>query len=231
MEQIVTLPCVDESEKTTPVLSVEEVVALEKQIAEEGTSLYELMQRAGYALAQTAQDFVTDSNNIVILAGSGNNGGDGWVAAKTLAGSGWKVTLVSKTDSEELTAEPAHTAALEAKASKSFDIVIDPNQSDLEQLLQSADIIIDAILGTGFSYSEVREPYATWIKLCNETHRNGVSTLSADCPSGLNAQTGKAAKQCINADITVTMLAPKCGLLLPEAKRFVGKVLLAPLGM
>lgn len=230
MKQIVTLPCIDGAERTAPVLSVDEVIALEQRIAAKDTSLYELMQQAGHALAKTVQGSIENPGPIVVLAGSGNNGGDGWVAAQVLADAGYQVILVSKTAPEEMAAEPARTAALEAASHDSFDIAINPDQAQLRDLLQSTELIIDAILGTGFAHTEVRSPYAKWIKAANiAREKSHIPIISADCPSGLNAQTGKAAIQCIKADVTVTMLAPKCGLLEPEAESFVGKLLLAPL--
>lgn len=230
MEQTVALPCIDGTERTIPVLNVDEVIALEQQIAEEGTSLYELMQRAGHALAKAVQETVAEPGSVVILAGSGNNGGDGWVAAQALADAGYRVTVISKTDPADLTAEPARTAALEAKAKNSFAIALNPNQIQLRKLFQSGDLIIDAILGTGFAHSEVRSPYAEWIEIANAVREEShTPVISADCPSGLNAQTGNPANQCITADITVTMLASKRGLLEPTAQSFVGKLVLAPL--
>lgn len=230
LEKTITLPCVDGNDRKVDVLSVDEVIALEHRIAEEGTSLYELMHRAGRSLAEVAEEQLKASGRIVVLAGSGNNGGDGWVGAQILADAGYQVTLISKSDPTDLSAEPARTSAIEARESRSFDTIINPGRPQLESLLKAAEVLIDAILGTGFAHDNVRLPYEEWIELANETH-NEFSTpiISADCPSGLNAQTGEAASRCIIADTTVTMLAPKCGLLESEALPFVGKLILAPL--
>jgi NAD(P)H-hydrate epimerase len=74
-------------------------------------------------------------------------------------------------------------------------------------------------------------PYSTWIKACNSTQGESHHpfVIAADCPSGLNAQTGIAAATCIKADETVTMLKAKTGLTSPSAKTYVGKLLIAPL--
>ena len=131
---------------------------------------------------------------------------------------------------EELTAEPARTAALESASTGSFDLAIAPSDAELAWLLNNADVIVDAILGTGFAHDRVREPYATWIRLANEAHRkHGVRIVAADCPSGLSAQTGATASECIAADETVTMIVPKTGLLESQAYPYVGTLLLAPL--
>lgn len=230
MTQLIDVQCVDGDIAQAPVLDVADVVALEQRIARDGTSLLELMTRAGTSLARAIEAHAVPGTTIVILAGSGNNGGDGWVAARALAAADRNVTLVSKVVPEELTAEPARTAALESASTGSFDLAIAPSDVELARLLDNADVIVDAILGTGFAHDQVREPYATWIRQANGAHRkHGVRIVAADCPSGLSAQTGATANECIAADETVTMIVPKTGLLESQARPYVGTLLLAPL--
>lgn len=230
MQRTIDVQCVDGDIAQAPVLDVADVVALEQRIARDGTSLLELMTRAGTTLARAVKVHAVPGAAVVILAGSGNNGGDGWVAARALAAADRNVTLVSKTAPEELTAEPARTAALESASIGSFDLAIAPSDAELARLLENADVIVDAILGTGFAHDRVREPYATWICLTNEAHNDhGTPLVAADCPSGLNAQTGATASECIAADETVTMIVPKTGLLESQARPYVGTLLLAPL--
>lgn len=224
--------------KPVPVMDVAEVVALEQRIAQEGTSLYTLMTRAGKAVAEAVCQHAPVGSYVVVLAGSGNNGGDGWVAAEDLAEQGYNVVLVTKAPAAEIKAEPAKTAALKAEEAGSFRVEVDPGRGAIEEELKRADVVVDAILGTGFSYSEVREPYASWIVLANEVcgRKSECSDkgadevawlIAVDCPSGLNAQTGAPAQACIRADETITMLAVKKGLLVPEAAPYVGQLRLA----
>lgn len=230
MTQLIDLQCVDGGMAQAPVLDVAGVVALEQRIAQDGTSLLELMTRAGSALAHAAQAHAAPGATVVILAGSGNNGGDGWVAARALAATGRSVTLVSKAAANEVTAQPARTAALESASTGSFDLAIAPSDAELAWLLDNADVIVDAILGTGFAHDQVREPYATWIRLANAARNDhGTRIVAADCPSGLNAQNGATASDCVMADETVTMIVPKTGLLESQARPYVGTLLLAPL--
>lgn len=230
MQRTIDIQCVDGDIAQAPVLDVADVVALEQRVARDGTSLFDLMTRAGTALARAVEAHAVPGATIVILAGSGNNGGDGWVAARALAAADRNVTLVSKVVPEELTAEPARTAALESASTGSFDLAIAPSDAELARLLDNADVIVDAILGTGFVHDQVREPYATWIRQANGAHRkHGVRIVAADCPSGLSAQTGATASECIAADETVTMIVPKTGLLESQARPYVGALLLAPL--
>ncbi len=94
MPEFITLPCVDGTEREARVLDVAEVVALEQRIVSEGISLLELMTRAGSALAQAVERAVPDGR-VVVLAGSGNNSGDGWVAAAKLAKAGRGALIVA----------------------------------------------------------------------------------------------------------------------------------------
>ena len=240
------------------VLDVNQVIALERSIADSGTSLLTLMNRAGRALAKSARDTfasrkkkltdVSDSETdipihasvsntskeiprVTILCGMGNNGGDGWVAAEELASAGRSVSVVTPCVADQLTAEPARSAALAACAAlpKSAQIVVSPDKEKLQSILESTDIIIDAILGTGFSGSEVRAPFDAWIHAANAQREQGTLTIAADVPSGLSAQTGKAAQPCMKADLTVTMMTLKPGLITPYAFAFCGDVHVAPL--
>lgn len=205
---------------------------------------------------------------IAILCGSGNNGGDGWVAARELARAGCAVDLVTKRPAGEISAEPAHEQALltEAIASepantpgaglrqtasssqtaasvptasqttaaqhaepRAIAIHVSPSCDELACLLAAADVIVDAILGTGFSGDSVLAPYDKWIRLANEQRARGARIVAADVPSGLSAQTGKAAEPCLKAHETVTMIASKPGLKTPYAFAFCGTVRVAPL--
>lgn len=230
MQDFVVLPCVDGVQREARVLNVDEVVALERRIASEGTPLLELMTRAGAALAQVAEKMTAPGERVVVLAGSGNNGGDGWVAASQLAEAGRDVVLATKAAPEALGAEPARTAAMDAAARGGFEMLVAPDRQGLSEALDGAVAIVDAILGTGFAHDQVREPYGWWIQLANAARSgSGAAMVAADCPSGLNAQTGAAARGCVKADVTITMLAPKSGLLGAAARPYVGTLVLAPL--
>ena len=198
-----------------PALDVCDVVSLEQAIAATGTPLAELMDRAGLALAHRVRRLAHDpAQRIAVLCGSGNNGGDGWVAADELARHGYDVTIVTAKEPGELRAQPARDAALAVSPS-----------IPRTRTVPAADVIVDAILGTGFNGAEVKEPYASWIREANRQHELGALVVAADVPSGLSAQTGVAANPCIAADATVTMIVPKPGL----DPALCGTVYIAPL--
>lgn len=229
MQRFASVRCADGTTRRAPVLAAAEVVALEQRIASEGTSLLELMTRAGCALAEAAGTAAPAGSRVAVLAGPGNNGGDGWVAASRLAEAGCDVVLATKAPAEELRAEPARTAALDALSHGGFEVLAAPGRRQLAEALRGACVVVDAILGTGFAHDEVREPYGWWIQLANEARQGGARIVAADCPSGLNAQTGTPAAPCMTADETVTMLALKAGLLEPAARPYIGEITLATL--
>ena len=224
------LPHLHEMQPVT--LDVPDVVALEQAIASAGTPLSELMDRAGLAIAHRIHSAWPDAR-VAALCGNGNNGGDGWVAARELACWGHKVTIVSAREPEALTAQPAHDASMAAQselAKGGHTILTNPEPDALGAALGEADVIIDAILGTGFAGDAVKEPFAGWIRQANERReRDARIIIAADVPSGLNAQTASAADPCVTADETITMMVLKPYLGQMGAERFCGHVHIAPL--
>ena len=252
-----------------PLLDVPDVVRLEQAIAEAGTPLSTLMDRAGAWIAhraiariealrdnmekptETNQTSETndrscphpsdepraghdgarrracDASKIVVLCGNGNNGGDGWVAARILADASLPVSIVCAKEPHDLRAQPAHDAAIEALTAleeHGARVLVSPDPPALESELQSAAVIIDAILGTGFSGGSVAAPFDAWIEATVRARNAGAFIIAADVPSGLSAQTGRAVRPCIKADETVTMLAMKPGLSTPFAFAWAGTV-------
>lgn len=199
------------------VLSVEETKRLEDIIEREGTSKAELMELAGEFAAQEAEKL--EPSSVLILCGYGNNGGDGWVAAELLEQKGVEVTVVSPVEPDELK-QPLARHVARRTASSEVEVVIAPSRADLEELIEKADLVLDAILGTGFS-GEPRLPFSIWIDTLNDLSPH---IMAIDVPSGLNAQTGEAAESCVRADMTVTMIAPKIGLYCGDGPACVGEL-------
>ena len=211
-----------------PVLEVSQVVALERAIAEAGTPLDALMRRAGRFLAFEAckaLEGMEGAKEIVILCGSGNNGGeylDRW---------GIPVCLVTAVEPAALTVEPARAAALRATASLSAhsQVVLAPTDAEVSALLNGASLAIDALLGTGFAHDTVKAPFDGWIRALNAARDRGTFVVAADVPSGLSAQTGRAVKDVVRADLTVTMIVPKPGLTAGDGPAHCGRVVVAPI--
>ena len=206
-----------------PVLNIDDVKRVEVALTREGVSVSELMHRAGLAAAQEVLE-LGEMDNVVVLAGMGNNGGDGWVAAEALRAQGANVTVVSPVEPDALPGDlPRQVAQSAVRAGAS--VLVGPSRDELDDLLATADVALDCMLGTGF-HGEVRAPFDIWIECLNAS---AARVVSVDVPSGLSAQTGLAAEACVVADMTVTMLALKPGLLTDDGRDVCGAIVVAPL--
>ena len=206
-----------------PVLNIEDVKCVEVALTREGVSVSELMHRAGYAAAREVVE-LGDVDNVVILTGLGNNGGDGWVAAEALHARGANVKVVTPIEPDELAGDLARQVAQSAIRA-GVSTLVGPSRDELEDLLSTADVVLDCMLGTGF-HGEVRAPFDIWIECVNACPAR---VVSVDVPSGLSGQTGHAASSCVVADMTVTMLALKPGLLSDDGRDVCGAIVVAPL--
>ena len=206
-----------------PVLNVEDIRAVEQRLADVGVSVSELMHRAGGAAAQEVLR-LGDVSHVAVLAGLGNNGGDGWVAAEELKAKGVSVKVVSPCDPDDLHSDLARIVAKGA-AEAGVDYVVGPARDELDELLADCDAVIDAMLGTGFHDAPVA-PFSIWIDALNAS---GTRVVSVDVPSGLSAQTGHAPGAVVVADVTITMLALKPGLLSDDGRDVCGSIVVAPL--
>ncbi|MDM8300315.1 NAD(P)H-hydrate dehydratase [Collinsella tanakaei] len=200
-----------------PILSTEEVVRLEDIIERQGTSKAELMEHAGEFVATLALGY--EPHEVVVLAGFGNNGGDGWVAADILQQRGIHVVVVTPVEPNEIPSALARHVARRT-AGREVTVVVGPSRDELAELMEKADVVIDSILGTGF-HGAVRPPFSIWIPTVNELAKH---VISVDVPSGLDAQTGVVEDCCIRADKTATMIAPKIGLYSADGPSYVGEL-------
>lgn len=207
-----------------PVLNVEDVRQVEAELTKVGVSISELMHRAGAAAADEALRMGDAVRSVCVLCGLGNNGGDGWVAAERLRMRGIKVQVVTPVEPDEIRGDLARVVAKSAEAS-GVEVIVAPPKNQLAELLAQADVVIDAMLGTGFR-GELRPPFDIWIECVNAS---GARVLSVDVPSGLSAQTGLATSRCVIADTTVTMLVLKPGLLSDMGRDASGSIVVAPL--
>lgn len=206
-----------------PVLNVEDVRQVEQALTKEGVSLSELMRRAGAAAAQEVSR-VEGTSSVVVFVGFGNNGGDGWVAAERLQSRGYKVNVITPVEPEQVKSNLAHIVAVNA-ARANVPILVSPPREQIEELLSSTDVILDAMLGTGF-HGDPKAPFDIWIDCIN---MSAARVVAADVPSGLSAQTGHASPTTVVADETVTMLSLKPGLLSDEGRDVCGTIVVAPL--
>lgn len=206
-----------------PVLNVEDVRRVEQGLKHEGVSLMELMRRAGTSAAHEVIQ-LGDVSGVVVLTGFGNNGGDGWVAAEELLKAGISVRVVSPLAPSDLKGDLAPVVARSA-VDAGVPVVIAPPRADLAKLLDDADVVLDAMLGTGF-HGKPTAPFDIWIDVVNESDTR---VVAVDVPSGLSAQTGMAPGAVVNADVTCTMIALKPGLISDVGRDVCGTIVVAPL--
>ena len=189
-----------------------------------------LMENAGRAVAATAESILEGCSNkrIVVFAGKGNNGGDGFVAARTLLDRGAQVTVI-------LLAEPAaysgdalvQLEVLEKCHPFIFTLCTEQDWDKAAIAGELADLVIDGLLGTGFR-GELSPDYARAAELINSL---AAPVLAIDIPSGVEPDTGKAAQGAVNADVTVTLAAPKPGLYLYPGAEHAGEIMVAEIGI
>lgn len=183
----------------------------EKKSEKYGVSLSALMDNAGFCLAEKIKNigYSQFRRRVLFLCGNGNNGGDGFVAAKILSRSGFEVSVML------LCAEPKTDLAKSAFGNMPKEIEICEN-ADIE----SFDIVCDCVFGTGFRGSlptEISEVF-------ERVNSLNCIKIACDLPSGVNALTGEADKNTIRCDETVTFHSAKLGMLLSPAREYCGKI-------
>jgi NAD(P)H-hydrate epimerase len=185
-----------------------------------------LMENAGI---NTVMAILNDTGSVTfkkvyVFCGDGNNGGDGFVIARHLKSEGALVNIIFCGDEKKLTSE----SMINYEAAKYYGIEIFKVSSikDLEQITDNivdADIIIDALIGTGLK-SEVKELIARVIVFINNL---GKYTVSVDIPSGIDADTGNVMGVAVRANLTVTFGLPKIGTTIYPGLEYVGKLVVS----
>lgn len=178
-----------------------------------------LMERAGVAMAEIALEVFAPARALVV-AGGGNNGGDGFVIARELHRAGVEVAVLATKD--EYAGDPATN--FETLRSLGVRFV---GAEDLEGELERADLVVDALLGTGFS-GEVREKEAGLIQGMNGS---AAPVLAVDVPSGVDGATGEVAGEAVRADLTVCAHAAKVGCVISPGREHAGEVAVADIGI
>ncbi len=189
-----------------------------------------LMENAGRGAAEAILTAFPDlrKKRVVIIAGKGNNGGDGFVIARHLMNRGIPVKVILLTDPKSLRgdAETNHYILYRMKG----EILPVPSSKDYQKVkrdVEKADLLIDAIFGTGLD-AEVRGYYREVIDHLNTLHK---PIVAIDIPSGLNANTGKPLGAAIRATLTVTFGLPKVGLLISPGTDYAGTLKVIDIGI
>jgi NAD(P)H-hydrate epimerase len=196
------------------------------RIEENGNSIFGMrrflmMENAGHGIADfIAQRFKKlEDKRIVALCGTGNNGGDSFVASRHLAGYGARITVVLLGSPSDLRSEEARLNWGIIERMDSIEIIFGKELTDeVKGRIAEARIILDSIFGTGIK-GEIREPYASTIDTIN---RSKAYILAVDVPSGFDPNTGQIHDKCVMADATITFHRIKVGL--TKGRKYTGPV-------
>jgi len=189
-----------------------------------------LMENAGAEVAREVVKVIGDiaDKKVYFFTGKGNNGGDGYVAARHLYNQGAKVKVFLLGTKEEVTGDAR--VNLDVLDRMNIDIVELTSERDWDKAriaISFADCIVDALLGTGFR-GELSKPFAQAIEMINAA---GKPVIAIDLPSGVNADTGQVPDIAVKATATVTLGLPKLGLLLYPGADCVGKLSVSDIGI
>lgn len=198
-----------------------------KVAAAQGIEMYSLMESAGGAVFSLLRFLWPKAAKVLVLCGKGNNGGDGFICARQLHQVAIDVVVLSLVAKNELKGD-ALKAYLQLE--QSGVEVMQAGELALADYIQqdsSAEIIVDSLFGIGF-HGQLNEGSEALIRAIN-CHQAAV--ISVDLPSGLCADSGTANPVAVNANVTVTFIALKQGLLTGQAADYVGRLYLAELGV
>jgi NAD(P)H-hydrate epimerase len=205
-----------------------------RAVEEYGMSGLVLMENAGRGVADKLCEWLPKTAALtphpslltLVCCGKGNNGGDGFVVARHLDLRSLPVKVLLLADPGELTGDAAANFLVLTKSDVPIEVFADPERGRLDRQLAAAGWIVDALLGTGAT-GEPRFPYDVAIDRINTS---GKPVCAVDLPSGLDCDTGQAARQTIRAKHTCTFVAAKPGFSAPGADRFTGEVHVLDIG-
>ncbi len=214
------------------VIKVRDMYIVEENARALGISSLQMMEVAGKSIADVVAKYVGYGKKIVVVCGLGNNGGDGFVAARYLSCRGYDVSVALLGDPKDIRTDEARRNWSILQLMNYIEKVVIKEVDDLpvlKSLLVNADCVVDAILGIGVR-GTVRGLYAKCIELINSIREERkIPIVSVDVPSGLSADTGEVLGQAVKATVTVTFHKVKEGLL--KAKEYCGDVIVVDIGI
>ncbi|MBN1256651.1 MAG: NAD(P)H-hydrate epimerase [Planctomycetes bacterium] len=212
----------------TPALCCAAVRELDRATIEDyGLPGICLMENAGIGATAVALEMLAGNKNqkTLILAGRGNNGGDGYVVARGLLEMGYPVTIALLSNPEGLRGDALSNYTILTDAGVEVEAVPD-NPERIAELLAGRDLVIDAIFGTGIKGKLTGMARST----VEAVNASGLPVLALDIPSGLNGDTGEVLGVAVKATRTVTFAAVKEGLIKGQGSEHCGGITLADIG-
>lgn len=206
------------------VVSCDEMKRIEARAAASGISYEQMMENAGQAAANVIQERETTTERFaLIVCGKGNNGGDGYVVARRLKGSGFRV-IILQTEGDPVTPESMQNLT----SCKELDIPVFQALGKAAAFLESVSFfVVDAVYGTGFHRplpDQARE-IARWIR-----QKEGM-VYALDIPSGIEGDSGEAAEDAVHADVTIAFHRRKPAHCTQKAAPYLGEVVVVPIGI
>jgi len=195
-----------------------------KAIEKYGISGLVLMENAGLKVFNNLKNIYPKLMNkeVIVIAGSGNNGGDGFVVARHLYNYGVKVKVILLCSFNKIKGDAKINLNTIDKMGIELIEIMTFKIEEIEEILSVSDIIIDAILGTGLQ-GMVIGLKAKMIDIINKSEKE---IVAIDIPSGLNADTGHVGGNCVKASYTITLALPKIGLMIYPGVNYAGKLII-----
>jgi NAD(P)H-hydrate epimerase len=221
-----------------PSMTAEAMRGADARAQRLGVSGDRLMEEAGRAVAAAATALLNtarrgDSGQVLVLCGPGNNGGDGFVAARYLGAAGRRcIVILVATEDRPGTSDAARnwqrldglSSVGRGHAATARDVAM------LAPGIERASLVIDALLGTGVQ-GALREPIRSAVELIRQARGVGVPVLAVDTPTALDLTSGQPSDPVVRADVTITFHRPKEGLRSRIGAMVAGRVLVAPIGI
>lgn len=226
------------SRAALPAIGAEAMTGADRRAQAMGVPEERLMEHAGTAVAAAVKALAEDTGRwgtgpVVILCGPGNNGGDGFVAARRLALAGAQVVVaVIAPDARPRNPTSARNWDRIAR-DEGIAKIHAPVARDVAvfgQGMEKASVIVDALLGTGVRGS-LRDPVRAAVELIERMRAKGIPVVAVDTPTAVDLSSGEPSDPAVRADLTVTFHRPKTGLLTRRGVAHAGKVLVAPIGI
>ena len=212
--------------EAVPFVTAQQMGEVDRLMVEEyGILLVQMMENAGRHLAHLARERFLGGDpkgcKVLVLAGSGGNGGGGLTCARWLHNWNAQVEVWLAVGPSEMAEVPRHQLTILGRTGIPFHTPI------AETALPAADLVIDALLG----YSLRGAPHGSVAQLIRGANAHPAAVLSLDLPSGVEATTGAVQSPAIQASATLTLALPKEGLRAPQARSFVGELYLGDIGV
>lgn len=221
-----------------PPIGAEAMTGADLRAQALGITEERLMEHAGTAVAAAVKALAVDTARwgtgpIVILCGPGNNGGDGFVAARRLALAGARVVVAviahearprnaTAARNWDRIAQDAGIAKIHASVAR--DVLV------FGHGLEKAAVVVDALLGTGVR-GALRDPIRTAVELIIRARASGIPIVAIDTPTAVDLSSGEPSDPAVRADLTVTFHRPKTGLATRRGAVHAGRILVAPIGI